>query len=46
LENRARKTQQLRDVQLETRVDIAGRKKRADYIFRSDGMDRFVCEVG
>jgi len=32
-------------VQLETRVDIAGRKKRADYIFRTDGLDRFVCEA-
>ncbi len=45
LENKSRKTQMLRDVQLETRVDIAGRKKKADYIFRTDGLNRFVCEA-
>ena len=45
LENLPRKSQLLRDVQLETRVDIAGRKKRADYIFRTDGIERFVCEA-
>jgi len=45
LENLPRKSQQLRDVQLETRVDVSGRKKKADYIFRTDGMDRFVCEA-
>ncbi len=45
LDNLPRKSQQLRDVQLETRVHIAGRNKKADYIFRTDGLDRFVCEA-
>jgi len=34
-----------RSIQVESRVDIAGRKKRADYLFRTDGIDRFVCEA-
>ena len=37
--------QSLREVQIETRVNIAGKAKRADYIFRTDGIDRFVCEA-
>jgi hypothetical protein len=45
VENRAGLPQPLREVQLETRVDIAGKLKRADYIFRTDGIDRFVCEA-
>ena len=45
LENRAGLPQPLREVELETRVDIRGRKKRADYIFRTGGIDRFVCEA-
>jgi hypothetical protein len=45
LENTAQKSQLLRDVQIETRVKIQGRKKRADYIFRTDGLNRFVCEA-
>ena len=44
-ENREGATQPLREVQIETRVHIAGRKKRADYLFRTDGIDRFVCEA-
>lgn len=44
-ENRSGATQPLREVQIETRVHIAGRKKRADYLFRTDGIDRFVCEA-
>ena len=32
-------------MQVETRVDVAGAKKRADYLFRTDGIDRFVCEA-
>ena len=43
--NREGLTQQLREVQIETRVDVAGAKKRADYLFRTDGIDRFVCEA-
>ncbi len=45
VENRAGLPQPLREVQVETRVHIAGKKKRADYIFRTDGIDRFVCEA-
>src|SRR5579862_6757077 len=45
IENRAGLPQPLREVQVETRVNIAGRQKRADYIFRTDGIDRFVCEA-
>ncbi len=45
VENRAALPQPLRDVQLETRVDIGGKQKRADYIFRTDGIDRFICEA-
>jgi hypothetical protein len=45
IENRAGLPQPLRDVQLETRVNIGGKQKRADYIFRTDGIDRFVCEA-
>src|SRR5690348_1124913 len=45
IENRAGLPQPLRDVQVETRVAIAGRQKRADYIFRTDGIDRFICEA-
>jgi type I restriction-modification system DNA methylase subunit len=45
VENLQGATQPLREVQIESRVDIAGRKKRADYLFRTDGIDRFVCEA-
>jgi Eco57I restriction-modification methylase/TaqI-like C-terminal specificity domain len=45
VENVQGATQPLREVQIESRVDIAGRKKRADYLFRTDGIDRFVCEA-
>jgi hypothetical protein len=45
VENLQGTTQPLREVQIESRVDIAGRKKRADYRFRTDGIDRFVCEA-
>jgi hypothetical protein len=44
-ENREGASQSLREVEIETRVDIAGKKKRADYIFRTDGISRFVCEA-
>src|SRR5690242_8633694 len=33
VENRENRPQQLREVEVETRVDVFGRKKRADYIF-------------
>ena len=34
-----------REVEIESRTIIDGRKKRADYLFRIDGTDRFVCEA-
>ncbi len=45
LENRADLVQAKREVEIESRTDIAGRAKRADYLFRTDGRDRFVCEA-
>ena len=45
VENLKSATQPLREVQIESRVNIAGKKKRADYLFRTDGIDRFVCEA-
>jgi hypothetical protein len=45
VENLQGATQPLREVQIESRVDIAGKKKRADYLFRTDGIDRFICEA-
>src|SRR5712692_3272122 len=45
LENIPGLPQSLRDVELETRVDVGSRKKRADYTFRTDGISRFVCEA-
>ena len=30
--------------EVESRIDEQGSKKRADYLFRTDGLDRFVCE--
>lgn len=43
LRNRAGLLQHQREVEIESRTDIAGRAKRADYLFRTDGRDRFVC---
>jgi len=34
-----------REVEIESRTEIAGRQKRADYLFRIDRQDRFVCEA-
>ena len=45
VENLKGETQPLREVQIESRVNIAGKKKRADYLFRTDGIERFVCEA-
>ncbi|MFH0957733.1 MAG: DNA methyltransferase, partial [Pseudomonadota bacterium] len=45
LENKAGKPQPIREVQIETRVEIEGRKKRADYTFRIEGINQFVCEA-
>src|SRR5450432_3920370 len=45
LENHAGLVQQQREVEIESRTDIAGRAKRADYLFRTDGHDRLICEA-
>lgn len=45
VENRAHQPPSLRDVEVEKRVHIDGRKKRADYVFRTDGVPQFVCEA-
>lgn len=34
-----------REVEVENRTRIGGRQKRADYLFRAEGRDRFVCEA-
>jgi hypothetical protein len=44
-ENREGLAQLLREVEIETRIDIAGRKKRADSIFRTNGVSKFICEA-
>ncbi len=36
---------QHREVEIESRTEISGRQKRADYLFRTDRTDRFVCEA-
>lgn len=45
LQNHAGLVQHQREIEIESRTDIAGRAKRADYLFRTDGHDRFVCEA-
>ncbi len=45
LENQAGLVQTKREVEIESRTEIGGRQKRADYLFRAEGQDRFVCEA-
>jgi hypothetical protein len=45
MENRAGLIQQKREVEIESRTRIGGQQKRADYLFRAGGRDRFVCEA-
>ena len=45
LENHAGLVQHQREVEIESRTDVAGRAKRADYLFRTEGRDRFICEA-
>jgi type I restriction-modification system DNA methylase subunit len=45
IENKAGLIPQHREVEIESRTEIAGRQKRADYLFRTDRQDRFVCEA-
>ncbi len=44
-ENRAGLIQTKREVEVESRTTIGGRHKRADYMFRTNGRERFVCEA-
>ncbi len=45
LENSAGLIQTKREVEIESRTEIGGRQKRADYLFRTEGHDQFVCEA-
>lgn len=45
LQNSAGLIQTKREVEVESRTEIGGRQKRADYLFRTDGHDRFICEA-
>ena len=45
VENKAGHIPQKREVEVESRTHIGGRQKRADYLFRTDGIKRFVCEA-
>ncbi len=45
VENKAGHIPQKREVEVESRTRIGGRQKRADFLFRTDGRDRFVCEA-
>ena len=45
VENKQGNIPQHREVEIESRTEISGRQKRADYLFRTDRQDRFVCEA-
>ena len=45
VENQQGLIPQHREVEIESRTAIAGRQKFADYLFRTDRTDRFVCEA-
>lgn len=45
MENRAGLIQTEREVEIESATQIGGGRKRADYLFRTDKRDRFVCEA-
>ncbi|MBI2929617.1 MAG: N-6 DNA methylase [Verrucomicrobia bacterium] len=45
MENRAGLIQTKREVEIESRTQIGGGLKRADYLFRNHPIDRFVCEA-
>jgi adenine-specific DNA-methyltransferase len=45
LENKAGLVQEKREVAIESRTEIGDRQERADYLFRTDAHDRFVCEA-
>jgi len=43
--NVARLPQELREVAVERSVNVGLKKKRVDYLFRTSGVDRFICEA-
>ena len=45
VENKAGRIPKQRDVEIESRTEISGRTKRADFLFRIEGHERFVCEA-
>lgn len=45
VENKAGSIPTRREVEVESRTRIGGRNRRADYLFRTEGYDRFVCEA-
>ena len=45
ISNRAGLIQSKREVEIESRTRVGSSRKRADYLFRTDGRDRFVCEA-
>lgn len=45
ISNRAGLIQSKREVEVESATRIGSAKKRADYLFRANGRDRFVCEA-
>lgn len=45
MENRAGLIQKEREVEIESATQIGGGRKRADYLFRTERHDRFVCEA-
>lgn len=45
MENRAGLIADKCEVEIESRTEISGRTKRADYLFRTEGTRRFVCEA-
>jgi len=45
MSNRAGLIQSKREVEIESATRIGSAKKRADYLFRAEGRDRFVCEA-
>ena len=45
VENLAGEIPTKREVEVESRTQIQGRQKRADYLFRTDARDRWICEA-
>ena len=45
MENRAGLIQKEREVEIESATQIGGGRKRADYLFRTDKREHFVCEA-